>query len=72
MPDGPAMSVNPGTDPSPTETFHVDGRVVACDGGGGALGHPRVWLRIVATDTTCPYCSRRYVLNPGAEDDHGH
>ena len=28
------------------ETIYVDGRVVACDGGLGGLGHPRVWLRI--------------------------
>jgi uncharacterized Zn-finger protein len=57
---------------TPTETIHVDVRVVACDGGGGALGHPRVWLRIVDTQTMCPYCSRLYVLNPGAGNGHGH
>ena len=54
------------------ETIHVDGRVVACDGGLGGLGHPRVWLRIVGKQTFCPYCSRLYVLNEGAGDDDGH
>ena len=49
------------------ETIHVDGRVVACDGGLGGLGHPRVWLRIVEKHTFCPYCSRFYVLNEGAD-----
>jgi uncharacterized Zn-finger protein len=44
---------------------------VACDGGDGPLGHPRVWLRIVGTQTFCPYCSRVYVLNAGASDS-GH
>lgn len=55
-----------------TETIHVDERVVACDGGVGGLGHPRVWLRIVHQQTYCPYCSRIYVLNPGAGHDDGH
>lgn len=54
------------------ETILVDRRVVACDGGDGPLGHPRVWLHIVHTQTFCPYCSRIYVLKPGAGDDHGH
>jgi uncharacterized Zn-finger protein len=57
--------------PGEHETIHVDDRVVACDGGDGPLGHPRVWLRIVNTQTFCPYCSRVYVLNAGASDS-GH
>lgn len=36
---------------------------VSCDGGGGTLGHPRVYLNIgAAADIVCPYCSRRFVL----------
>jgi uncharacterized Zn-finger protein len=56
------------------ETLTVHSRVVACDGGAGALGHPRVWLRIVEAQTFCPYCSRLYVLSPDAAagDDSGH
>jgi len=48
----------------PFETIEVSSLEVACDGGGGALGHPRVFLHIdqEAGDVTCPYCSRRYVL----------
>lgn len=37
---------------------------VACDGGGGALGHPKVYLHIDSDGdgtVTCPYCSRTYV-----------
>ena len=68
MPDGAA--------PTPTEIIHVDDRTVACDGGprgeGGALGHPRVFLRIAGTEVMCPYCSRLYILNEGADHDHGH
>lgn len=55
-----------------TETFHVDSRVVACDGGDGPLGHPRVWLRIVGTQTYCPWCSRIFVLNDGAGEGDEH
>lgn len=35
---------------------------VACNGGGGSLGHPQVWLNI-GTDSKviCPYCSREFV-----------
>jgi uncharacterized Zn-finger protein len=59
--------------PAPTaETILVDDRVAACDGGDGALGHPRVFLRIVDHEVTCPYCSRLYVLRPGAGHDSGH
>jgi uncharacterized Zn-finger protein len=65
MPDGAANT-------TPTETIHVDERTVACDGGDGALGHPRVFLRIVGQEVSCPYCSRLYVLNVGAGGGHGH
>ncbi len=54
------------------ERIDVDSRVVACDGGDGALGHPRVWLKIEARQIFCPYCSRLFVLREGAGDDHGH
>jgi uncharacterized Zn-finger protein len=70
MPEGPA--VTPTTRYKPTETIRVDSRTVACDGGDGALGHPRVFLRIPGEQVMCPYCSRLYVLNPGADDASGH
>lgn len=54
------------------ETITVDGPVVACDGGEGPLGHPRVWLRIVEKQIFCPYCSRLYVLAEGAAGRDGH
>jgi uncharacterized Zn-finger protein len=65
MPDGIAAA-------SPTETILVNERVVACDGGDGPLGHPRVYLRIVNRQVVCPYCSRLYVLKDGADHAHGH
>ena len=65
MPDVPATR-------TPTETIRVNDRTVPCDGGDGALGHPRVFLRIVDRQVMCPYCSRLYVLNEGAGHDSGH
>lgn len=57
---------------SPVETITVDSPVVACDGGGGALGHPRVYLNMGEKhDIDCPYCGRHYVLKAGA-GGHGH
>ncbi|WP_137181197.1 zinc-finger domain-containing protein [Roseomonas sp. AR75] len=57
---------------TPEETITVQERKVGCDGGGGALGHPLVYLRIVDQQVTCPYCSRTFVLAEGAGDEHGH
>jgi uncharacterized Zn-finger protein len=65
MPDGTART-------TPTEVIPVNERTVACDGGNGALGHPRVFLHIEAHDVMCPYCSRLYVLDAGAGHGHGH
>ncbi len=59
-------------DPPPSETLVVQSRVIACDGGDGPLGHPRVWLQIDHERIVCPYCSRIFKLAPGAGDDHGH
>jgi uncharacterized Zn-finger protein len=50
----------------------VESRTVGCDGGGGALGHPLVYLRIEDRQVTCPYCSRTYVLAEGAGDGDNH
>ena len=55
-----------------TETLHVNTRSVACDGGDGPAGHPRVWLHIDDKQTFCPYCSRIFVLNEDAQADTGH
>ena len=50
-------------DPSVPEVVVVRSRRVACDGVGGALGHPRVWLEMGEADfVECGYCDRRFVL----------
>ncbi len=60
------------TVPAP-EVITVRSRRVACDGVGGALGHPRVWLEMGEADfVECGYCDRRFVLaagDEGAEDE---
>lgn len=49
------------------EVIEVDSLNVACDGGGGVLGHPLVWLSLApAGEAICPYCSRRFVYRPSA------
>lgn len=48
--------------PAP-ETRIVHEWRVACDGGEGALGHPRVWLQIPKEQgwIECPYCDAKLV-----------
>lgn len=58
--------------PAP-ETEVVSQWKVACDGGDGALGHPRVWLTIPheAGFVECGYCDKRYEIDRAhAHDDH--
>ncbi|MBT6093987.1 MAG: zinc-finger domain-containing protein [Rhodospirillaceae bacterium] len=55
------------------ETIEVTTKRVACDGGGGALGHPKVYLEMGEhSEVTCPYCSRHYVLAEGASLSEAH
>jgi len=53
----------------PFEVITVDTDRVACDGGGGALGHPKVYLNLGKEGRIeCPYCSRLYVLSDSARN----
>ena len=48
----------------PPEIITVHAHRVACDGVGGALGHPRVWIELGEDgQAKCGYCDRRFVLN---------
>jgi uncharacterized Zn-finger protein len=53
--------------PAP-EVVEVTSSRIACDGGGGAGGHPRVWLQIDPAKgyVECGYCDRKFVLTEGA------
>ena len=55
------------------ETIEVTTRDVSCDGGGGVLGHPLVYLTIAAQGwVECGYCDRRFVLADGADPGGAH
>jgi uncharacterized Zn-finger protein len=59
----------------PFETIYVDSMIVACNGGGGPLGHPKVYLNLSAEgQVECPYCSRLFVhqsKRAGHAEGHG-
>jgi uncharacterized Zn-finger protein len=61
----------------PIEVLQVNEAVVTCDGGGGRLGHPKVYLHMqgplgtVARRVVCPYCSRLFLLT-GDPVSEGH
>ena len=53
----------------PPEIIVVNSTRVACDGSGGALGHPKVYLEMGdQTFVECGYCDRRFVLEGGPAD----
>ncbi|MFT4783911.1 MAG: putative Zn-finger protein [Paracoccaceae bacterium] len=54
---------------APPETETVKTKRISCDGGGGALGHPRVWLTIPDNKgyVECGYCDKKFVLSPTAD-----
>lgn len=53
---------------SPQDAKIVTSTRVACDGGGGALGHPKTWLDMGQdTSVECKYCDQVFVLDPKAE-----
>lgn len=55
------------------EPIIVESRTVGCDGGGGPLGHPKVYLNIgPSNEVTCPYCSRHYKLPENFKETAGH
>ncbi len=52
--------------PPPAEVIEVETTKVACDGGGGALGHPMIYIPLGADGTgECGYCDRKFVLKAG-------
>ena len=60
-----------GADPSlATQTIFTNDSQVACNGDGGALGHPQVWLTLGGDgQVTCPYCSRHFAASSPQADD---
>jgi len=59
------------TTPRESKKVADDATEVACDGGGGALGHPVVYLRFEQRDTVdCYYCGQRFARTAAAAS-HG-
>jgi uncharacterized Zn-finger protein len=53
------------------EVIEVETSRVCCEGVGGTLGHPRVYLEMGDGNfVECPYCDRRFVLKDGAGHSH--
>jgi len=62
--------MDPAAPPTPPpEIVIADSRRVACNGGGGALGHPIVYYEMGDEDfVECGYCDRRFVLKDSPAD----
>ena len=47
---------------APFEVIEIHEMEAACNGGGGPMGHPRVYLNLAPSGhAECPYCSRQFV-----------
>lgn len=49
-----------------TDVIEVDGDVAICDGGGGPLGHPVEYIKLLVSDEdagpqVCKYCGLKYI-----------
>lgn len=54
---------------SDEETEITTEHQVSCNGGGGALGHPKVFLEMGSDgEVTCGYCDKRFILKDGPAD----
>jgi uncharacterized Zn-finger protein len=55
------------------EVIEVETTEVSCDGGEGALGHPRVFLNMGdKREVECPYCDRLFKLKNGVKPRDAH
>lgn len=54
------------------ETIYADDTTVGCDGGGGAQGHPKVFLSLASEGhIDCPYCGQRFAARAAKGDSDG-
>lgn len=52
------------------DTIYVTEKRFYCDGGDGALGHPRVFLTVEKEGKIdCPYCGKHFVLEETSQPD---
>ncbi len=50
--------------PDSQKVIYVDRHRISCDGGGGALGHPKVWYSLEDGEAACGYCGRKFIYDP--------
>ncbi len=43
---------------------------VSCNGGGGALGHPKVYIAFKEGKAICPYCGKNFNENNTDKKDN--
>eukprot|EP00088_Acartia_fossae_P021456 TRINITY_DN228_c0_g1_i1.p1 TRINITY_DN228_c0_g1~~TRINITY_DN228_c0_g1_i1.p1 ORF type:complete len:135 (-),score=40.30 TRINITY_DN228_c0_g1_i1:22-399(-) len=56
-----------------TPVIKVKSNIVACDGGGGALGHPKVYINLDDNEVhSCIYCGLRYQREHDEEEEDKH
>ncbi len=54
--------LSPSPDRPETIQVEADADEVSCDGGGGALGHPKVWYTFDGQPKVeCGYCDRVFI-----------
>ena len=47
------------------EPIETKNSVIKCDGGGGVLGHPVIYLNLGKEEKiVCPYCRRYFIIMP--------
>lgn len=62
------MSTQNNIKPPEVITVADDLDEISCDGGGGALGHPKVWYSFDGQDRVkCAYCDRCFVKKRAAK-----
>ncbi len=62
--DNAAKGATDGNGLPPPETIYVDQHRISCDGGGGPLGHPKVWYSLEDGRAVCGYCGRLFIYDP--------
>ena len=55
----------------PPEIIKINQTNAVCDGGGGALGHPKIYLEMGSkSEIDCPYCGRHFILTGDGAHTH--
>ena len=64
---GQAMSDTTPQNQTDQDIVYTSRTEIACDGDGGALGHPKVFLHMENGQVECPYCDRLFILKADAD-----